>query len=191
MYHYGLSSTQYKSTSCQFFLLQALCKRRYFVFTLSLDLTCLRGQRATWNHRRVSLVTSDYTAKFCYHRPCGRGDIKLLLFHVVSLDHVVRESCYIMVGLPPHHSHNYVKLGDYRPCSREDFSFLVCQVTSCEHVNGGSYDIMGEFPSSKSLPGQVWWSFGIMVGCSHSKLILHCLHTCFTLLLVYLLQIKW
>ena len=90
------SSPHYKSPSCQVWWSKALCKRRNFVFCLSLDLTWLRGQRVMWRYGWVSLVISDYPAKFGDHIPFGRRDIKLSICHVTSCDHVVRGSCDIM-----------------------------------------------------------------------------------------------
>ena len=71
---------------------QTLCKRRNFVFRLSHDVL----QRVMWHYVWVSLVISDYPAEFGDHRPFGRGDIKLSIFHITSRDHVVRGSYDIM-----------------------------------------------------------------------------------------------
>ena len=96
----GLSSTCYKPPSCQGWWSEALCKRRYLVFSLSSDLTCPRGQRVTWHCKRVFTITSDYPAKFGDHRSCGRGNIKLSICHVIPIDQVVRRLCDIMGEFP-------------------------------------------------------------------------------------------
>ena len=80
-----MNSPYYKSPFCQVWWSQALSKRGYFVFSLSLDLMPLRGQRVTWHYWGVSLVISDYHAKFGDHRLFGRGDIKLS----ICRDHIM------------------------------------------------------------------------------------------------------
>ena len=92
MWHYGWVSPHYKSPSCQVWWSQTLYKRRNFVFHLSRDLTWLRGQRVKWHYGLVSLIISDNPANFGHHRPFGRGDTKVSIWHVTSCDHMVRGS---------------------------------------------------------------------------------------------------
>ena len=91
-----IMSTHFKSPSWQVWWLQASCKRRYFVFSLSSDLMWLRGERDTWHYGGVSLVISEYHANFDGHRPFGRGEIKLSICHVTSHNRGTRRSCDIM-----------------------------------------------------------------------------------------------
>ena len=86
-------SALYKSPSCYGWWLKTSCKRRYFVFSLSRDLMCLRAKRITWLYGGVSLVISEYHTNFDDHRPFERGDIKLPIFHATSRKRVVRGSC--------------------------------------------------------------------------------------------------
>ena len=91
-----MMSTHFKSPPWQVWWLQASCKRRYFVFSLSRDLMWLRGERDTWHYGGVSLVISEYHANFDGHRPFGRGEIKLSICHVTSQNCGARRSCDIM-----------------------------------------------------------------------------------------------
>ena len=146
MYHCGLSSTHYKSLSSQVWWSQALYKRRCF-FSLSHDLTCWYGQGVTWHNRRVSLIISDYPTKYGDHRACGRGDIKLSVYHVISLDHVIRGSrdiwmSSLIVSQCP------VTFTGHRSRGIGDIKLLIYNVISRTQVVRGSCEIMGEFPSS-------------------------------------------
>ena len=125
---------------------RALCKRRCF-FSLSHDLTCWYGQGVTWHNRRVSLIISDYPTKYGDHRPCGRGDIKLSVYHVISLDHVIRGSrdiwmSFLIVSQCP------VTFTGHRSRGIGDIKLLIYNVISRNQVVRGSCEIMGEFPSS-------------------------------------------
>ena len=91
------------------------------------------------------LVISDYPAKFCDHRPFGRGDIKLSVCHVTSHDHVVRGSCDIM-GEFCSLSHNPVKFDGNRLCRIRDIKLVNCHVTLRDDVVKVSCDIVDEFP---------------------------------------------
>ena len=83
-------------------------------------------------------MISEYHANFNDHRSLGRGDIKLSICHVTSLNRVARGSCNIMGG--------FLKFGGYSLCEIGDIKHLICHVTSCDNVIRGSCDIMGGFP---------------------------------------------
>ena len=65
---------------------------------MSWDLTWPRDQRVIWHHEWVSVIISQYPAKFCCNKPWRRGDILLLIGHVILHDHVVNGFCGIMGG---------------------------------------------------------------------------------------------
>ena len=50
--------------------------------------------------RKKNLVKHQKVSKYYDHncKPCGRGDIKLVIYHMTSRDDVVRGSCSIMGG---------------------------------------------------------------------------------------------
>ena len=86
-----VSFPQYKSPWSQ-----AMLKRRNFAFCFSRDLTWRCSQRVMWHYEWVSLIISDYSAKFGDYRPFGREDIIFSICHVTSRDHVVVGSCDIL-----------------------------------------------------------------------------------------------
>ena len=144
-----VSSSHYKSSSCQVWLSQSLCKRRNFVFCLSRDLTWLRSQRFMWHYGWVSVVISDYPAKLEDHRPFGTGDIKVSISHVSSRDHIVRGSGDIMGEFP-------VKFGGHRIFGIEDIKFLICHVTTWSE---GRVTSWVSCPHHKPLHCHVLWSY--------------------------------
>ena len=141
-----VSSDHYKSLSYQVWWSQALHKKIYFIFSLSRDLTWIRGQRFTWQCRWVYLIISDYPAKFADYRPFIRGDIKLSVCHVTSRDYLVRGSCNIIRWVSAIISP--AKFWCHRPYRRGDILFLTDHVTSCDQVVNEFCGIMGRCLSS-------------------------------------------
>ena len=125
-----MMSTHFKSPSWQVWWLQASCKRRYFVFSLSRDLMWLHGERDTWHYGGVSLVISEYHANFDGHRPFGRGEIKLSICHVTSHNRGTRRSCDIMGEITLSQVAPPVKFGGHRVCGIGDIKRLICHMTS-------------------------------------------------------------
>ena len=73
---------------------------RYSCFILSCDLQRPRDQRALWLYRLMRIEVSCHPAKFDGHRNCDRGDIKILVCHVILQGHVIK-SLYNLMDRSP------------------------------------------------------------------------------------------
>ena len=118
-----VSFLHYKSPTCQVWWSQALRKKRYLVLSLSRDFTWLRCERVTWHYGWVSLIISDYPEKFSDHIPFGRGDVKLLIRHVTSRYHVLRDSYDIMGKQPSSYATTGPGFGAIRHAKEQIFWF--------------------------------------------------------------------
>ena len=105
-----------------------------------------------WHHGWVSLVISDYPAKFGDHMIINLLEEEILSFQFVmwlyvttwSEGHVTHGWVTLII------SHSPVKFGGHKPCGIGDIKLLICRLTSRDHVVRGSCGIMGEFPSSQT-----------------------------------------
>ena len=70
------------STPCHVWWPYVFWREKYVVFSFSRDLSLQRGQRDMWLHGCVYFTISYQLARFCGHKPCRRGYIKLLIWHV-------------------------------------------------------------------------------------------------------------
>ena len=62
---------------------------------------------------------TSLVAKFGSHRHCGSGELMIQVCHVISQDHVIKESCYFMSG---------PKFGGHKHCGSENIMILICHV---------------------------------------------------------------
>ena len=148
-------SALYKSPSCYGWWLKTSCKRRYFVFSLSRDLMCLRAKRITWLYGGVSLVISEYHTNFLTIIDLSKEEILSFQFfmwphvNVWPEDHVTSWALLVISYYP-------LKFGGYRLCGIGDIKRLICHVTSRDNVIRGSCDIIGVFPSSQAEPAMFY-----------------------------------
>ena len=82
----------------------------------------------------------------CY-RPCRRGDIKSLIWHVISWNHVIR-IVWLHYGLDLTIRLDPAKIGGHVSSRGRNILFLVCHVISCDQVVRGISNFMGAFTSS-------------------------------------------
>ena len=86
------------------------------------------SQKAMGHHGWVSLILSQHSVHFSGQGPCGIGDIKLLICHVISCDHVMRGSCESMCEFPSSCNHCNVNFGDHTPTlQRKKYFIFICQ----------------------------------------------------------------
>ena len=64
------------------------------------DLRRERYQRLMWLYGQEPMKISYHPAKFCSHRNSDSGDIVALVCHVISQDHVIKESCDFIDSIP-------------------------------------------------------------------------------------------
>lgn len=142
---FSQSSYHYKWPFYQVWQPQALWKEKNFVFSLSSELTWLRGRRVTWHYGWIYLIISDYPANFGDHSPCIKEDIKLSIFHVMlnDMSNVVQRVMWHCWWYNPILSHSPVKFGDHRACGVGDIKLFSCYLTSRDRVFKGSCDIYG------------------------------------------------
>ena len=67
-------------------------RKKYFIFSLSRNITWPRGLSDFWLTGCLYVTISHQLAKCCGHRPCQRRYITLLICPVNTHDHLDRES---------------------------------------------------------------------------------------------------
>ena len=67
-------------------------RKKYFIFSLSIELIWPGDQGNMWLHGWIYLVISHQLAMFYGHRPCQRGYVTLFVCHVTTYHYVVRGS---------------------------------------------------------------------------------------------------
>ena len=138
-----VSSPHYKSPPCQVWWSQTLCKRRYFGFSLSLDLTWLRNQRVTWHYGWVSLVINGSPANMVI---IDLLEEEILHFQFVTWPRGQRIMWHEWVLLIINHCP--FESGGHMLWGKEVIKLLIRYVISRDLEIRGSCDFMGEFPLS-------------------------------------------
>ena len=82
------------------------------------------SQKVMGHHGWVSLILSQHSVHFSGEGPCGIGDIKLLICHVISCDHVMRGSCESMCEFPSSYNHCHVNFDDHTPTLQRKKYFI-------------------------------------------------------------------
>ena len=89
------------------------------------------------------LKLSYHSAKFYSHRDCGSGDLMVLVCHMISLNHGIKESCDFMGRSSSRRVIILQKFGVNRHCGKRDIMVSVCYVISQDHLIEASCDYMG------------------------------------------------
>ena len=87
-----------------------LWKTRYFVLHFSCELTRLHSQRVMWLHGWIPIIMGHQPAKSGVHKPCIKGDIMFLNWHMTYCNHVIRKPCNFILGFASSHAITLLRL---------------------------------------------------------------------------------
>ena len=83
----------------------------------------MRSQGVIWVPGWLPVTISHHPAKFGGYRPCRRGYIVFLIWHVTSCDHVIKESHNLILGFFSPHISTLQRLLTIRLLEKEIFCF--------------------------------------------------------------------
>ena len=95
----------------------------------SIDLTKVCRQKTMWLHRWLPFTKSHQPTKFVDHKRSRREVIVLLISHVTSCDHVIKESHGLILGFLSPHVSTLATVADHTSSGERNILFLVRHVT--------------------------------------------------------------